>query len=91
MPSTAETMPAIRSDVSGLSNALAASRLAARGKGGEQQSLDHEHETDRDDELGHLCLAAREASVRYFAGLLGGDVVPGGVAPSRTLPDGSTK
>src|SRR5262245_10503505 len=32
MPSTAETMPAIRSDVSGLSNALAASRLAARGK-----------------------------------------------------------
>jgi len=32
---TAETMPAIRSDVSGLSSALAASRFAARGKGGE--------------------------------------------------------
>src|SRR4029077_10924728 len=26
------------------------------GKGGEQQSLDHKHETDRNDELGHLCL-----------------------------------
>src|SRR6187399_1227673 len=31
-PSTAETMPAIRSDVSGLSSALAANRLATRGK-----------------------------------------------------------
>src|SRR5262249_48266887 len=31
-PSAADTMPATRNDVSGLSNALAASRFAARGK-----------------------------------------------------------
>jgi hypothetical protein len=59
------------------------------GKSSEQQSFDDEHESNRSDELGHLCLAgAVMAKVRRY---LAGGAVLDGAPPSRGLPDGSTK
>ena len=95
IPNTADAMPAIRSEFSGLSNAVAANRFGGARKGGEKQPFDHEYETDRNNELGHLCLPVPCSEVplllrrRSRRGRAAGCMRRR--SPSRGLPDGSTK
>ena len=98
----AATTPAVRSDPSGAASACVAIRFAACGKAAIKQPLDHQHEADRDDEIGHLSLDNRRRREWHTAQAITSSCVRPNAAGELNgyglgaealgaLPDGSTK
>src|SRR5215471_8034772 len=91
MPSTADAMPARRSELSGLSIALAARRLAARGNAANNKpSITN----TRPIATMNSVISAQPVLAQfrgYFGAEAAGGGLPGAGPASRALPDGSTK
>jgi hypothetical protein len=83
-------MPARRSEVSGLSNAVAAKRFAALGKAAKKSPSITS--TSPIATMNWAMLRCRAGLPRYyFGGVIGAALPPVEGAPSRGLPDGSEK